>query len=166
MYLCKKILSILLVCLSTTVFSASDNTSRSVWVNEAIVEAYTYNYKNYMDAQKTLARYFSAKGWENYSKALLASGLLEQVKKNNYFVSAVALMPPKIKTINNTYWKADMPVLVLYENPQFKQTQTINVTITFTQSATGIRGLAITSFQAESIKPPCVCASDESASEP
>jgi hypothetical protein len=52
-----------------------------------------------------------------------------------------------------------MPLLVVYQNPQYQQKQTLEVTITFTTapSGQGIRGLAITSLQAKTITPACQC---------
>jgi hypothetical protein len=55
-----------------------------------------------------------------------------------------------------------MPVLVLYENPQYKQKQTLDVKITFSKSDKGVRGLAITSLQTKPIKDPCLCQKPES----
>ncbi|WP_133128566.1 DotI/IcmL family type IV secretion protein [Legionella nagasakiensis] len=142
--------------------AAPDDTQLAVWANEAIVATYTYNYQNYLERQKEIAKYFTAKGWIAYSKALNASKLPDAVKKNAYYVSAVATMPPQVKNIGDNHWEATMPLLVVYKNPQYQQKQTLNVTIGFTvtPSGQGVRGLAITSLQSKVIQSPCKCPVD------
>lgn len=143
--------------------AAFNPTELSVWANEASVATYSYDYKNFMQRQKEIAKYFTAAAWTNYSAALLASKVPETVKTNSYFVSAVPLMPPTIKATGPNQWQANMPLLVVYQNPQYRQKQTLDVTINFIQapSGQGQRGLAITSFQTKPIKPACKCDVDE-----
>ena len=158
---------ILLLCFSLLAMPARadaplDNTQLAVWVNEAIVATYTYNYQNYLERQKEIAFYFTAQGWMAYSKALNASKLPESVQKNSYDVSAVATMPPTTKLLHDNYWEAVMPILVVYKNPQYIQKQTLEVTIQFTAvpSGQGVRGLAIASLQSKVAKPICQCIAD------
>jgi hypothetical protein len=141
-------------------------TELAVWANEAIVSTYSYNFKNFLQRQKEIAKYFTAKGWTDFSTVFIASKLPEAVKANSYFVSAVATLPPKIKALDANHWQATMPLLVVYQNPQYQQKQTLEVTINFTQapSGQGVRGLAITSLQSKIIKPTCKCDLDDSAS--
>jgi hypothetical protein len=155
-------LSLILFACSFAV-QAADDTELAVWANEAIVATYTYNYKDFLDRQKKIAKYFTAKGWIDYSTAFRASKLPEAVQANSYEVSAVATLPPLIKKINAQQWQADMPLLVVYKNPQYRQKQTLNVTIHFVQapSSQGVRGLAITSLQMKETKPACKCDIEE-----
>ncbi|KTD17731.1 DotI/IcmL family type IV secretion protein [Legionella jordanis] len=140
-------------------FAAPDNTQLAVWANEAIVATYTYDYKNFLTRQKEIAKYFTASGWIAYSNALNAAKLPQMVQQNSYFVSSVATSPPEVKTIKTDQWQASMPLLVLYKNPQYQQTQHLLVTINFipAPSGQGVRGLAIESLQAKISKPPCRC---------
>lgn len=140
-----------------------DKTQLAVWANEAIVATYTFDYKNYLQEQKQIAKYFTADGWIAYSKALADSKLPETVQKNLYFVSAVATQPPVITDVDPTHWNATMNLLVLYQNPEFKQQQTLKVVIGITEapSGQGVRGLSMTSLQANVSKPPCECANVE-----
>ncbi|KTD07940.1 DotI/IcmL family type IV secretion protein [Legionella jamestowniensis] len=150
---------LILPILSIKSFAAPDNTQLAVWANEAIVATYTFDYKNFLPRQKEIAKYFTAAGWTAYSTALNASKLPETVKKNYYTVSAVATLPPTLKTVNATQWEATMPLLVLYKNPQYQQKQNLLVTINFIQapSGQGVRGLAIASLQSKVTQPACVC---------
>lgn len=137
-------------------------TQLAVWANEAIVATYTYDAQHFIARQKEIAHYFTSDGWINYSKAFDGSNLLASVQKNNYQVSAVATMPPVIKTLHPHYWQATMPLLVIYKNPQYQQKQTLEITLEFTTapSGQGVRGLGITSLQSKVIKPMCRCAPD------
>ncbi len=123
----------------------------SVWANEAIVSTYTYNYANYLSAEKEMAKYFSSAAWIAYTKALNDSKLLDTVKANAYTVSAVATSPPQIKVIAPGRWQASMPVLVLYQGLGKQQQQNLLVTITITSapSGQGVRGLYIISLKSE-----------------
>ncbi|WP_131782108.1 DotI/IcmL family type IV secretion protein [Legionella gresilensis] len=152
----KFVQTLLLLC---PLITYADNTQLAVWANEAIVATYTYSFNNFIQRQREIARYFTAQGWTSYSDALNASKLPETVMKNNFFVSAVATMPPAVKSLNKNQWQATMPLLVVYKNPQFQQKQTLEVTIYFSQvpSNQGVRGLAINALQAKVIEPLCEC---------
>lgn len=131
----------------------------AVWANEAVVATYTYDYRNFITEQHEIAKYFTASGWTAYSAALTKSQLPQLVQKNSYFVSAAALLPVEVKTIDSTHWQAKMPLVVVYRNPQYQQKQTLEVTIKFgaAPSGQGIRGLAISSIESVVIKEPCKC---------
>lgn len=145
------------------VFAAvTDNTQLAVWANEAIIATFTYDYQNFLTRQKEIATYFTADGWIRYTKALQDANLPETVKKNAYYVSAVATMPPEIKVVKEGSWQAIMPVLVVYKNPQNIQKQTLAITLTFIKSPIGVRGLAVTNLQAAVLKTPCKCDNDAS----
>jgi hypothetical protein len=140
-----------------------DQAAMAVWVNEAIVATYSYNYKTYLQDQKKIAKYFTADAWIAYTKALNDSKLPESVQSNMYFVSAVPTEPPVITPIDATHWKAIMNVLVVFQNPQYKQHQNLKVTLEFgiAPSDQGVRGYTITSLQTLPTKPPCQCMPEE-----
>lgn len=148
-----------LVILPTLSMAAPDKTQLAVWVNEAIVATYSYDYKNYLSQQRDIAKYFTAPGWIKYTEALNASKLPEVVQKNAYFVSAVATLPPTVHAIGDKQWLATMPLLVVYKNPQYQQKQTLQVSINFEETASGdgVRGLAISGLHAVTTEPACLC---------
>jgi hypothetical protein len=148
----------LLLC-TTQSQAQVDKTTLAVWANEAIVATYTYDYKNYLQAQKSIAKYFTADGWIAYTKALNDSKLPEAIQKNAYYVSAVSTAPPVITTLSAGNWQAVMPILVVYKNPQYQQQQNLTVTAKFTVAASGlgIRGFQIVSLLSKVDAPPCVC---------
>lgn len=139
--------------------AAPNKTELAVWANEAIVATYSYDYKNYLQEQKEIAKYFTAEGWIAYTKALNDSKLPDSVQKNNYFVSAVATQPPEITAVDPSHWQAVMPILVVYKNPEYQQQQNLKVTLTFSTAPAGqgVRGLTINSLQTTVSEPPCQC---------
>lgn len=153
----------ILLLFSQFSFAQPDPVQLSVWVNEAIVATYTYSYKNYLEDQKKIAKYFTADGWIAYSKALNASKLPEAVQSNLYYVSAVATEPPVITNIDATHWKATMGLLVVYQNPQYQQKQHLKVAINFmvAPSGQGVRGYSISTLQSVVNKAPCKCDIEE-----
>ncbi|WP_028388828.1 DotI/IcmL family type IV secretion protein [Legionella fairfieldensis] len=151
-------LGLALLVLTSSVWAVPDKTQLAVWANEAIVATYSYDYKNFLPRQKEIAKYFTAEGWIAYSTVFNASRLPDTVKANSYYVSAVATSPPEVKEVGANQWQAEMPLLVVYKNPQYQQQQHLAVTITFTPvAAGGIRGLAITSLQSQVTAPACQC---------
>lgn len=143
----------------TPALADPSNIELAVWANEAIVATYTFDYQNFITEQKTIAKYFTADGWIKYNTALLESKLPDQVKKNSYFVSAVAQLPIQLKTIDNNHWEASAPIVVVYKNPSYQQKQTLQVTIQFSavQPEQGVRGLAITQLTSVPTEKPCEC---------
>ncbi len=160
--LIKLLACIILFTGSHIAFSDPDPAQLAVWTNEAIIATYTYDYKNYLQQQKTIAKYFTSEGWIAYTKALNDSKLPDSVQKNEYYVSAVATQPPEVTSIDATHWQATMPILVVYKNPQYQQQQTLKVVIKFTQAASGqgVRGFSISSLQSTVSQPPCQCKQD------
>lgn len=159
----KKLVFVLLSIFFQLSYAQPEQAQLSVWVNEAIVSTYTYSYKNYLEDQKKIAKYFTADGWIAYSNALNASKLPEDVQKNLYTVSSVATAPPEITNIDPTHWKATMGLIVAYQNPQYQQRQHLKVTINFmvAPSGQGVRGYSITSLQSAVVKQPCKCDVEE-----
>ncbi|MCX7116972.1 MAG: DotI/IcmL family type IV secretion protein [Legionellales bacterium] len=152
---------VLLFLWTLQVKAFADEAQLSVWANEAIIETYTYSYQNLLEQQKHIATYFSVPGWMSFINAIRDAKLLDAVKKNNYFVNAVALMPPTIRNTSPTSWQAVMPVLIVYKNAQYEQKQYVSVTLDFSQAPVGkgVRGFFINSLRTKEIAPPCVCKS-------
>lgn len=155
----KWVIGIFFVLLSPLNFATPDRTQLAVWANEAIIATYSYDYKNFLEQQKEIAKYFTSEGWIAYTKALNESKLLETVKNNEYQVSSVATNPPKIITLDPTHWQATMPILVVYKNTKNQQQQTLKVIIGFSEAPAGqgVRGLSISSLKSTVSEPLCQC---------
>ncbi len=140
--------------------AAASETALYLWANEVIVTAYTLSANNILARQKDLAKYFTTKAWIEYTKAVQTAKLSDSIQKNNYTVSAVALLPPTIQVLHEgVEWQATMPLLVLYKNKDYQQKQTLEVVVTMVkaQANEGVRGLAATSFTTTTTAAPCNC---------
>lgn len=130
------------------------NVPLSVWANQAIVSAYSYNYDNIVKRQKITAKFFTSNAWLNFSRAQLDSGILDAVKKNYYKVRAVATQPPKIidkgMKDNLHNYQVIMPLLVTYTNPQYQQKQNLAVTLNI-QASNGGNNFQIRSFVSKTV---------------
>lgn len=150
-----------------SIHAGPEQAAMKVWVNEAIVATYSYDYKNFLEQQKQIAKYFSAKGWINYSKALNQSHLPEAVQKNMYSVNAIPIDTPQLTALGSGQWKAENKILVTYQNLEYKQQQVLNVSVQFSSapSGQGIRGFSIDNLKSLVIKKPCQCALSENSEE-
>jgi hypothetical protein len=146
-------------CLLTpNVFAEPSNVRLSVWVSQAVIATYTFDFENFVKQQKEIAKYFTADGWINYSKAMESSKIPESVQKNSYYVSAVPTMPPEVKKLGDNEWQAIMPILVVYKNPAYKQKQSLKITINFVKSKKeGAGGFAVSMMKSIVIEEPCRC---------
>lgn len=162
-YLVVIVCSIMTWCLTPiSAFAEPSETELAVWANEAIIATYTFDFEHFVSQQKEIAKYFTAEGWINYSKALEDSKLPTSIQTNSYYVSSVATMPPTIKMVPGKGWEAMMPILVIYKNPAYQQKQSLMITLDFTKTTKqGVRGFAIYSIKSSIIKPPCRCAKKE-----
>ncbi len=143
-------------------YASPDNTQLAVWANEAIIATYSYDYKNFLERQREIAKYFTADGWTEYASALKTSDLPNEIQKNAYVVTAVATLPPKITLLEANKWQAIMPILVIYKNPQYqqKQTLTVKMTMALAPEGQGVRGLAITNLQSKVSQAACPCTAE------
>lgn len=150
---------IFLITANKAFCSTPNDTALAVWVNEALTATYSYDYADFITQQKRIARYFTADAWLTYNHALQKAGLPQSVQKHAYYVSAVAQLPPTVRSTGVNQWEAIMPLLVVYKNPQYQQKQILRLTVAFkaVPEPQGIRGLAITGLRSTVIEPPCVC---------
>lgn len=132
----------------------SQNTKLSVWANEAIVETYTYSFKDQRARFKSIAKLYTAKGWKSFLDAVESSKLVDTINQYKYSVRAVALAPPSIK--NNPKsgkvksWLISMPTLVYFDNPTQPQRQYLDVNLTVDYAPSrGERPFAINRFVAK-----------------
>lgn len=142
----------------TNGFAKPSQTKLAVWVSEAAVFTYSFDFKSFIKQQKEIAKYFTADGWISYSKAMVDSKLPEDIQKNSYYVSAIPTMPPIVKEVSTNKWQATVYLLVLYKNSEYQQKQNLKVVIYFEKSdKLGKNGFAISSMQSIVTEKPCRC---------
>jgi hypothetical protein len=160
----KKISLIILLsiihCFGGKIYAAQVNDSKiNAWVAEAILNTYTFDAENLIARQKIIAKYFTANGWIDYSKALRDSKLIAVVQKNKYSVAAIPLKAPLVETTEDHKFTASMPIIVTYHGKSSEQTQALDVKIIFsiTSQDSGVDGKAIERLWASPLSQPCSC---------
>jgi Type-IV b secretion system, inner-membrane complex component len=154
---------ILFICLfisMTASFSLEPTVPLQVWVNEAIINTFSFSDTNLINRQKDIALYFTPDAWKVYLDTLNRSNILKQVQENHYQVSAVALMPPTIaEDPSGKTWQAQMPILVKYKNNTSELKQHLDIRLKIIKSpSSDSRGFAILQYESKIIDKPCSCA--------
>lgn len=156
----KKILTcFIFIFTCSCAFALDASVPLKVWVNEAIINTYTFNDANLLERQKDMAQYFTPQAWKVYLDVLNKSNILTQVQSQHYEVSAVATLPPSITENPSTHsWQAQMPILVSYKNKEQKQTQNLEIQLEIIKSdSSNNRGYAIIKYEAKILNHPCTC---------
>jgi hypothetical protein len=131
-----------------------------VWVNQAIVNLFTYSYDNWDARQKDMASYFTPDAWQAFQNAINKSNIIAQVKQNKFTVSAVATLPPTIKNLGKNLYQVEMPILVAYKNTNDTQIQNLVIQIhVFNTNNSGFGQFAINQFLSKIDTAPCACKS-------
>lgn len=96
------------------------------WANQAAIASFTYNFVSYRKELQAASEFYTAIGWQEFTRALESSNNLAAVKAKKLIVSAVATSAPVILQkglLNGRYsWRVQMPLLVTYQSAsQFTQ---------------------------------------------
>ena len=103
------------------------------WTVQAVVAAYTLNFKEYRDQLTRAASRFTIAGWNSFGTAFINTGNLDEIKRARLVSSA---QPERAATIRDravingrlTY-KIELPLIVTYENENQANTQHLLVTV-------------------------------------
>lgn len=119
------------------------------WSKEAAVAIYSYGFGNYEAALKQASRYFTRRGWHDFTLALQQSGDLQAVIEKNVIVSARVTGPVSMGDQflweGQAAWEATLPLTVEYANIQGTKQAMLNVRLVIIQENNhpGTRGLGI-----------------------
>lgn len=102
---------------------AFTNTNIAEFAKEAVLNAYSIDYKN-ADISTTdiLRRYFTDKGRSSFITTLRQSGLIDQIKQNYLVLQTSALQTPEvtndkgIDNFGNRFWIVQVPIRMDYFN--------------------------------------------------
>jgi intracellular multiplication protein IcmL len=90
------------------------------WTVNSVVEAYTFDYKNYRRQLSWAQDDMTVVGWQEWQKALEASGNFRAVLVNGYVATAVPNGPIEIikrGDFNGRFaWRVRFPLLVVYQS--------------------------------------------------
>jgi hypothetical protein len=158
----KKILLLSLVIFSNLfmpkAWSLDASAPLQVWINQAIINTYTFSDKDWQARQKDIGSYFMPNAWQAYLNAINKSNIIKLVTEKKMSVSAVATLPPTIQQLSPTVFKATMPILVAYKSVTETQVQHLTIELQVIKSNdSGTGGFAINQFQANIDTHPCSC---------
>lgn len=110
------------------------------WVKSAAVASYSFDFVNWSESLANVKSYYTPNGYQNFMKALQASGSLEGVRSKKLVVSAVQTGTPVILKegpINHRYsWQVQLPMLISYQSASEVIKQDINMTMLITRVPT------------------------------
>ena len=140
-------------------YSIEPSIPLQVWINQAIINNYTFNENNLLERQTDMAKNFMPKAWELYLAKLNDSNIIKKVKENHYVVSAVATQPPQITpNPDGKSWKAHMPILVKYQAKEISQTQNLDIFLDIVKNDDqNSEGFAILQYTEKVLDKPCLC---------
>lgn len=106
------------------------------FANRAAISVHTYDYFNWQQSMNyAVNEYFTPEGGREFLKTFAQSGILKQVRENNYVVSAVSDGQTVITATGvdhgRFFWTAEVPLTITYrKSPEYKaESRVIKTTI-------------------------------------
>lgn len=110
------------------------------WSAQAATEIMTFGFHDFEKRLQDASTYFTRRGWQSFSQALSAAGLIENVRRNNQVLTATAQKAPIIVeqgVDNGVYrWIIDMPLIVTYQAGRSAQNEVMNVRLVIIRVST------------------------------
>ena len=158
----RQIFLYILLCFTNHLHALEPSVAMQIWVNQAIVNVYTFSYKDLPQRQKDMAAYFTPDAWKAFLDAMNQSNIITQTTKSQLTVSAVATLPPTIKSIGKNLYEAQMPILVSFTGSTGTEVQHLIIKLhIFKTENSGFGEFALNQFQASIDKAPCSCENDK-----
>ena len=158
----RQIFLFILLCFTKNLHAIEPSVPMQTWVNQAIVNVYTFSYKDWKQRQKDMAAYFTPDAWKAFLAAMNQSNMITQTTKSQLTVSAVATLPPTIKSIGKNLYEAQMPILVSFTGSTGTEVQHLTIKLhVFKTENSGFGEFAINQFEASIDKLPCSCENDK-----
>ena len=103
------------------------------WVTQASTDVMSFGFSNYRRRLQESSRNFTRRGWESFSTALGASGIVETVEARKQTISAVPAGAPILQqegVVAGRYqWVFQIPLALSYEAGANRSTQRMIVTV-------------------------------------
>lgn len=101
------------------------------WAARSSSDIMTFGFHDYQRRLQESAQYFTRRGWQSFSEALEAAGLLEMIQERRQVVTAAPRRAPIIVqqgVVNGIYrWVVELPLIVTYQSGSSKDSQNLNV---------------------------------------
>jgi hypothetical protein len=149
--------TLLIYTLSMNLHAIESSIPLKVWVNQAIVNIYTFSYRDWSTRFQDISNSFTNPSWKAYLNNKENQDIIQQVLHKKIFVSAVSTLPPTIKNLNNNTFEAEMPILVSYKSEIGTQIQHLDIKITILKHE---NQFSIAKFHSSLSHSPCSCQTD------
>lgn len=114
----------------------SPNLSRPAlvsWAAQAATEVMTFGFNDYRRRMQVASSNFTKDGWTSFTNAINASGLLDNVEKNQQILTAAPRDIPSIVSegvVRGRYqWTIRLPLNVRYQSSHAETGSTLNITL-------------------------------------
>ena len=111
------------------------------WGQKAAQQTFTFT-PSILDAQLDLLKAcYTEQGWQSFNDALLKSGNLDAIKKENLTVSSMLDGQATISSIKDNQWKVIVPIQVVYQNGKEKIVQSLTINLAISRKVSGDLGI-------------------------
>ena len=124
------------------------------WANMAATKINSFDFVNYRQQLQEASSYFTAEGWQDFRRQLVASGNVKYVVENRLVVTSVATGAPVVNNqglIGGVYtWNVTLPILVKYAGATITRNipQTVTMLIQRVSIQNNPQGIGIASYRA------------------
>lgn len=123
------------------------------WAVEAAIYINRYNFANWQYNFDTIQQFFTRRGFQEYQRALDASGNLRTVINQRYVVSGTVAGIPEVVSkgllVGGRYgWRIQIPMIITYESAStsYRQPVTITMLVGRVPTTEAAEGVKIASF--------------------
>jgi hypothetical protein len=123
------------------------------WSVRAVKDTFSFNFVNYEEKMNIASSYFTDEGWSAIKSEISRRKIIENIVDNQL---AVVLTPTDQPTIvssftymNNSYWRIEMPILLVYKGAKKNYTEKaiFNILVAQVNTMDNAEGLAIQSIK-------------------
>ncbi len=130
------------------------------WAVDAVQKIYTFDFLKAEEQLTAAQPFFTAEGWDSFTRALEASPLMKTVEENKLAVSVTPIKPPIIEATagtggNEFAWRVVFPVMVSFtgDTPTKNQYMLMRVLIVRVPTTENPRGLGVQQLLAGGYSP-------------
>jgi hypothetical protein len=149
--------TLIIYALSMNLQAIESSIPLKVWVNQSIVNIFTFSYYDWNTRSQDIAHSFTNPAWQAYLNNKENQDIIQQVVHKKIVVTAVSTLPPTIKNVNNNTFEAEMPILVSFKSEIGTQIQHLDIKLTILRNE---NRFSITKFHSSLSRSACSCQTD------
>ena len=118
-----------------------DATIVTQWAEKAAQQTFVFDASNLDSQLETLKACYTDQGWKSFHDALIKSGNLAAIKKENLTVSSMIDGQSSLTAAKDNQWKASIPLQVVYQNGKEKVVQSLTINLVISRKVSGDLGI-------------------------